>query len=142
MTNNPYAKIKNNAIMTASPQELTLMLYDGAIKFGNQAKQAIKVGDVEKAHSLIMRVQAIIEEFQITLDMSYEVSKGMSLMYDYISRQLVEANAKKDESILEGALVFIRELRNTWKEAMKIAKLPKQNVTSIRAEQEIQAKVL
>lgn len=122
MTNNPYAKIKTNSIMTASPQELTLMLYDGAVKFGNQAKTAISNGEVEKSHQLIMRVQAIIEEFQMTLDMSFEVSEGMALMYEYILRRLVEANSTKDIEILNEALGFIRDMRNTWKEAMQIAK--------------------
>lgn len=122
MTNNPYTKIKNNAIMTASPQELTLMLYDGAIKFGNQAKKAITDGDIEKANNLILRVQAIIEEFQTTLDMKYDVSEGMALMYDFIMRRLIEANSMKDVEILEEALYFVREMRNTWKDAMQIAK--------------------
>jgi flagellar protein FliS len=128
MTNNPYAKIKANAIMTASPQELTLMLYDGAIKFGNQAKLAMGNGEVENAHNLIMRVQAIIEEFQATLDMRFEVSEGMALMYDYILRRLMEANFKKDPEILEEAIAFIRELRNTWKEAMQLVKQPTQDI--------------
>ncbi len=122
MTNNPYVKIKTNSIMTASPQELTLMLYDGAIKFGNQAKVAIENGEVEKSHNLIMRVQSIIEEFQSTLDMNFEVSEGMALMYDYISRRLFDANVNKDPKALEEALGFIRDMRTTWKEAMQIAK--------------------
>lgn len=122
MTSNPYSKIKTNSIMTASPQELTLMLYDGAIKFGNQSKAALEDGDIVKAHNLNLRVQAIIEEFQVTLDMKYEVSKGMALMYDYIKRRLIEANVSKDPEILEEALTFIRDMRNTWKEAMQLAK--------------------
>ncbi|MDF1615997.1 flagellar export chaperone FliS [Petrocella sp. FN5] len=122
MTSNPYTKIKSNSIMTASPQELTLMLYDGAIKFGNQAKVAMVEKDIEKSHNLIMRVLAIIEEFQITLDKSYEVAVGLELMYDYISRRLMEANASKDPEILEEAIGFIRDLRNTWKEAMQLTK--------------------
>ena len=122
MTNNPYAKIKNNAILTASPQELTLMLFDGAVKFGNQAKMAMAAGDYNKSHRLITRVQDIVQEFQITLDMNYQVSEGMALMYDYIARRLVDANIKKDPVILEEALGYIRELRTSWREAMKIAK--------------------
>lgn len=122
MTNNPYAKIKNNSVMTASPQELTLMLYDGAVKFGNQAKLALENSDIAKANILNLKVQAIIGEFQASLDHNYEVSEGLELMYDYIKRRLIEANVKKDVEILEEALSYIRELRNTWKEAMQIAK--------------------
>lgn len=131
MTRNPYAKIKQNAIMTASPQELTMMLYDGAVKFGNQSKMAMVEGDYQKSHQLNIRVQDIIQEFQITLNSKYQVSEGMALMYDYIARRLVEANVKKDPEILEEAIGFIREMRDTWKEAMQIAKgvkeAPKQN---------------
>lgn len=122
MTNNPYAKIKQNKVLTASPQELTLMLYDGAIKFANQAKVAMEEGDIQKAHNLILRVEAIIEEFQSTLDTSYEVAESMALMYDYIYRRLIDANMTKDPEILEEATGFIREMRQTWKEAMQIAK--------------------
>ncbi len=122
MTSNPYIKIKSNSIMTASPQELTLMLYDGAIKFGNQAKVAMVDKDIEKSHNLVMRVLAIIEEFQITLDRNFEVAVGLELMYDYISRKLMEANLVKDPEMLEEAIGFIRDLRNTWKEAMQLTK--------------------
>lgn len=131
MTKNPYAKIKQNSIMTASPQELTLMLYDGAVKFGNQARVALLAKDYEKSHNLNVKVQAIIQEFQITLDMKYEVSEGMALMYDYILRRLIEANTKKDPEILEEALGYIRELRATWKEAMQIAKGVQQAPTKL-----------
>lgn len=122
MTSNPYAKIKNTAVMTASPQELTLMLYDGAIKFGNQALLAIDNKDLEKANSSIVRVEDIIIELQTTLDMKYSIAESLDLMYDYIYRRLIEGNIKKDTEILNEAIGLIRELRNTWKEAMQIAK--------------------
>lgn len=134
MTNNPYIKIKNNAIKTASPEELTLMLYEGALKFANQGKMALLANDTEKAHNLISRVEAIIEEFQITLDMKYEVSKGLAAMYDYIQYRLIQANMKKDVKELEEVIDYIREMRDTWKEAMQIAKHPKvTNETTVSA---------
>lgn len=126
MTKNPYAKIKQNSILTASPQELTLMLYNGAIKFGNQAIIAIENKDYEKAHNSIIRVEDIIQEFQATLDMEYDVANSFAIMYDYIYRRLLEANINKDIEILEEVLGYLRELRDTWKEAMRIVKQPKQ----------------
>lgn len=126
MTNNPYAKIKQNSIMTASPQELTLMLYDGAVKFGNQAMMAIEKNDMEAAHNFIIRVQDIIAEFQATLDMEIEIAHNLDLLYDYIYRKLVEANLTKEIEPLSEAIDFIRELRNTWKQAIQLAKQPKQ----------------
>lgn len=108
--------------MTASPQELTLMLYDGAIKFTNQAKAAIEENDSQKAHALILRVENIITEFRATLDMTYKISESFEMMYEYIYRRLIDANIKKDNNILDEVLGLLRELRDTWKEAMKLAK--------------------
>lgn len=124
MTNNPFAKIQQNSILTASPQELTLMLYNGAIKFTNQAIEAIKMKDMPLAHEKIIRVQDIILEFIASLDHKYSVADDMELMYDYINRRLIEANLQKDIEILEEVNEFLREFRDTWKEAMEIVKQP------------------
>jgi flagellar protein FliS len=125
MKNNPYAKIKQNSILTASPAELTLMLYDGAIKFTNQGIMGINDKDYEKAHQSIVKAKNIIKEFQITLDRKYEVANDFDIMYDYIYRRLTEANIKKDTEILEEVLVYLRQFRDTWKEVMQLAKQPK-----------------
>ncbi len=119
-------KIKQTQIMTATPAELTLMLYDGAIKFSNQAILAIREGDVEKAHKLIIKVENIIKEFQITLDDRYPISKDLNIMYDFVYNTLVEANISKDEKKVDDALYIIRELRDTWKQAMKISSTKEQ----------------
>ena len=122
MTNNPYMKIKRNAVYTASPQELTLMLYNGAIKFCNQGIRSIEKNEVEEAHKAIRRVQDIILEFRITLDRRYEVANGMDLMYDYVYRRLSEANVTKDAETLREVLGYLRDFRDTWKQAMNLAK--------------------
>ena len=82
MQNNAYAQYNKNKIMTASPQELTLMLYDGAIKFCNIAMAGIEEDDIQKAHNNIMKVQAIIEEFQMTLDFKYPVANDFNNVYN------------------------------------------------------------
>lgn len=138
MTNNPYAKIKQNSIMTASPQELTLMLYNGAIKFANQAVQAINDGNIQLAHAKIIRVEDIIQEFRLTLDFEYEVSKDMDLMYEYMNHRLVEANIKKDTEIVDEVIVLLREFRDMWKEMINItknAKTPNVNELELVAKQ-------
>lgn len=122
---NAYNNYRNNVIMTASPQELTLMLYDGALKFCRQAMLAIDEGKIKEAHEYIVRVEDIIEEFQATLDKKYEISSNLELLYDYIYRRLVEANIQKDKDILEEVYGLIKELRDTWKEAMKLSKVQK-----------------
>lgn len=119
--NNPYAQYNRNKIMTASPQELTLMLYDGAIKFNNIAITAIEENDVQKAHNNIMKVQRIIEEFQMTLDFKYEVANDFNNVYNYIMQRLREANMTKDKEILEEVSTHLHTMRDTWKEAMKLA---------------------
>lgn len=118
---NPYAQYNNNKIMTASPQELTLMLYDGAIKFNNIAIAAIEEDDIQKAHTNIMKVQRIIEEFQMTLDFKYEVANDFNNVYNYLMTRLREANLNKEKEILEEVSIHLHTMRDTWKEAMKLA---------------------
>ena len=111
---------QKNAVQTASPAKLTLMLYDGAVKFTNIAIEAIEAGDNEKAHNNIVKAQNIIVEFRSTLDMKYTVAKDFDVVYDYIYRRLVEANMKKDKDILVEALKHIKTMRDTWREVMKL----------------------
>jgi len=113
-----YESYKNNSVMTAKPEELTLMLYEGAIKFNNQAMVAIDEKNMQEAHRLITKVEDIILEFKSTLNMDYEVSKNMYDMYDYIYRRLTEANVKKDKSALVEIHEYLQGFRDTWKEAM------------------------
>lgn len=118
--NKAAMQYQRNAIQTASPAKLTLMLYDGAIKFANMAIEAIDKGDIEKANNNIIKVQNIIVEFRSTLDMKYPVAKDFEVVYDYIYRRLVEANVKKDKAVLEDALHHIKTMSETWKEVMRI----------------------
>ncbi len=120
MTGNPYAQYNQNKILTASPAELTLMLYEGAIKFCNIAIMGIEQGDVSKAHNNIMKVQKIIEEFQITLNFKYEIANDFNNVYNYLMRRLREANMTKDKEILEEVDEHLHTMRDTWKEVMRL----------------------
>ena len=120
MTGNPYAQYSQNKILTASPAELTLMLYDGAIKFCNIAIMGIEQNDVQKAHNNIMKVQKIIEEFQLTLNFKYEIANDFNNVYNYIMKRLREANMNKDKEILEEVLEHLHTMRDTWKEVMRL----------------------
>lgn len=122
ISNNGYNQYKENSINTATPEELTLMLYNGLVKFIMQAQAAIDSKNIEKAHKSIIRSQDIIREFQVTLNMNYEVSHNLAQLYDYMYRRLLNANLKKDKEILEEVLWFAKELRDTWAQAMKLAK--------------------
>ena len=117
---NAYAQYNNNKVLTATPAELTLMLYDGAIKFCNIAIMAIEQKDVEKAYVNIMKTKNIITEFIITLDHKYPVAKDFENVYTYLKQRLHEANMTKDKEILEEVLGHLRTMRDTWKQVMEL----------------------
>lgn len=119
---NAYQK---NAIMTASKAELTLMLYDGAIKFCDIALSGFEKKEYEKINTNLKKAQAIITEFRATLDCKYPVWEDFERVYDYIYRCLIDANIHKDEEKLQEALKYIREMRDTWKEVMRLNKAGK-----------------
>ena len=127
IANRGYDAYAKNKILTASPAELTLMLYEGAIKFCNIALVGIEESDVEKALIYIQKVENILWELHETLDPKYEVSKDFSNVYNYLMDRLIEANMKKDKEILEEALGHLRTMRDTWKEVMQQNKLAKAN---------------
>lgn len=119
---NAYSQYNNNKVLTASPAELTLMLYEGAIKFCNLAEMGIEQQDIQKAHTNIIKVQKIIDYLRQTLDMKYEVAQDFENIYSYLSQRLVEANIKKDIEILKEVNTHLHSVRDTWKEVMKAVK--------------------
>ncbi len=127
---NPYAAYANSKIMTASPAELTLMLYDGAIKFCNIAIMGIEEKDIEKSHNNIIKVERIVREFLNTLDHRYPVAKDFENVYNYLIQRLHEANIKKDAEILQEVLKHLRTMRDTWKEVMRLNTPAGQNQVS------------
>lgn len=119
---NSAAAYNMSKIATASPAELTLMLYEGAIKFCNIAILGIEQNDYEKANTNIQKCRDIIVELKTTLDHKYPVAKEFDLIYEYLFNLLVQANMKKDIEVLEEVLEQLRELRDIWKEIMRSAK--------------------
>ncbi|MBP3458836.1 MAG: flagellar export chaperone FliS [Lachnospiraceae bacterium] len=118
---NPYAKYQNSKILTASPAELTLMLYDGVIKFVNIAIGAIDEKNYEKANNNIIKAERIIDHLSATLNDKYPVSKDFENIYGCIMQALIQGNIKKNKDELERALEYTRMIRDTWKEVMKLA---------------------
>lgn len=115
---NMAQQYNRNKILTATPAELTLLLYEGAIKFCNIAQVAIEKNDTEKAHTNIVKAEMIIEELQSTLNRKYPVAEDFDNVYKYIYSLLVDTNMKKDTQVLDQALVELRGMRDTWKEVM------------------------
>ncbi len=121
MPNNAYQQYKQAQYETASPEKLLLMLYDGAIKFGGQAKEGMNDNDYELANEKIKRVQSIINELMVTLDMDQggEIADNLYNLYEYMNRRLIQANIRKDPEIVEEVLDLLREMKEAWEGAAK-----------------------
>ncbi len=143
---NQYQQYQRSRILTASPAELTLMLYDGAIKFCNIAIMGCEKKDIETAHNNIVKVQKIVDEFRMTLDMKYPVAQDFERIYVYLARRLVEANMAKDPEILREVNQHLHSMRDNWKKVMDVnaGKAPAEEAVSeeeARARKEAAAKL-
>lgn len=118
--NQPYQAYQQNSVQTASPGELTLMLYNGCLKFIKLAKRAIDNEDVENKNLNIQKAQKIIQELMVTLNPEYEISKQMMPLYEYMHYQLIQANTKNDSALLTEVEGLVVEFRDTWKEVIKL----------------------
>lgn len=122
MSYSAFNQYKQNTVFSATPEELTLMLYDGAIKFMNIAKYSIENKDIQKSHEALIRAQDIIIELNASLNMDYDVANNLRSLYNFVMDKLIDANIDKDEKNIEEALDIVTDLRNTWKEAVKEVK--------------------
>lgn len=117
---NPYQQYARSSVMTASPGELTLMLYDGCIKRLRLAKEAIDNHNIESAHTNLVKAQDILEHLTITLDMRYEIANQLFSLYQYMQTRLREANIKKSTEGIVEVIGLLTELRDTWQQAVRI----------------------
>jgi flagellar secretion chaperone FliS len=120
--NNPYQAYQQNSVSTASPGELTLMLYNGCLKFIKQARQAIQQKNTQEKNLNLQKAQRIIQELMITLNPEAAVSESMMSMYEYMNRRLVEANISNDLVILAEVEEYVTEFRDTWKQVIHSAR--------------------
>ncbi len=121
--NKNAAKIyRQNAIKTASPAELTLMLYDAAVRFCDTAIETMENDkkNIQKINNYMKKAEDAIIELRMGLDMNVPVAKEFDTVYDYIYRRLVEGNMQKDPEIVKEALKHIKNMRDTWKEVMRL----------------------
>lgn len=113
---------KQNSVTTASPGELTLMLYNGCLKFLTKAKKAIQDNNIQEKNTNIQKAQAIIHELMSTLNMDYDISNQMIPLYEYMKRRLMEANIKNDTAIIDEVIGLTTEFRDTWKQVIQITR--------------------
>ncbi len=119
---NPYQTYQRQAVTTSSPEELTLMLYQGMVKFIRLSKMALQNNNMQECHRNNLKAQDILNELMVTLNKEYAVADSLLPMYDYMNRRLIEANLKKNIEILEEVEGFAAELTETWSTAMKLTK--------------------
>ncbi|MGN7399549.1 flagellar export chaperone FliS [Cytobacillus praedii] len=126
-----YEAYQQNSVLTASPGELTLMLYNGCLKFLNQAKRAVQEKNIEAKHTNLSKAQNIISELMVTLNFDYDIAKDMRKLYDYMNRRLIEANIKNDIDIISEVEELVTEFRDTWKEALIINRKKQYNTSGL-----------
>lgn len=121
-TSKAYEAYQRNQVQTSSPGELTLMLYNGLVRFIKQAAISLEERNIEEAHTRILRAQDIVSELMVTLNMDYDISKQLLSLYDYMKQTLIEANMRKDREKLAEAEDMAIQLRDTWAQALKLSK--------------------
>lgn len=120
---NPYKQYKEQSVETATPGELVIMLFDGAIKNIRQGMNAVTAHHVELAHNSIVKAQSIFEMLRNCLDHNYEISDSLGQLYAYMIERLVYANVHKEIEPLQEVLTFAEELRATWQEAERRSRM-------------------
>ena len=122
---NPAEQYRRQQILNAPAEQLTLMLYNGCLKFIDDGRAALVEKNYEEANNLLQRAQRIISEFRLTLNMDYEISHQLFPLYNYIYDRLVEGNIKSDLAQIDEAKSLITDLRDAWVEAMRKARFEK-----------------
>ena len=122
MVNTAADAYKRQQVMTATPEALTLMLYNGCLKFIKEGVEALAEKHYETANESLQKAQNIISEFRVTLNMDYEISHQLLPLYNYAYDRLVEGNMKSDPTIIAEASDIMTELRDAWAQAMKKAR--------------------
>ena len=122
MVNSAAEAYKKQQVMTATPEALTLMLYNGCLKFIKEGVEQLAEKNYEASNISFQKAQNIISEFRITLNMDYEISHQLLPLYNYAYDRLVEGNMKSDPALIQEATDIITELRDAWAQAMKKAR--------------------
>ena len=122
MANSAAEAYKKQQVMTATPEALTLMLYNGCLKFIKEGVEALEEKNYEASNISLQKAQNIISEFRVTLNMEYEISHQLMSLYNYAYDRLVEGNVKSDPTIIQEVTDIITELRDAWAQAMKTAR--------------------
>ena len=116
---------RQQRILNAPPEHLTLMLYNGCLKFIDDGRAFLEQKNYEEANNSLQKAQRIISEFRLTLNFDYEIAHQLLPLYNYIYDRLVVGNIKSDLAQIDEAKGIVTELRDAWFQAMKSARLEK-----------------
>ncbi|MFT8872871.1 MAG: flagellar export chaperone FliS [Sporolactobacillus sp.] len=119
MSQNAYKAYQRNSVLTATPGELTLMLYNGCVKFIRQGRLALNAGDMERKNEYLLKAERIVQELIATLDRKQAVTENMLSLYEYMYRQLIAANMKNDVAALDDVEKLAVTFRETWKQVIE-----------------------
>lgn len=119
MINNPYDQYKQQGVLTASPTELVVMLYEGCIKQLKLSKIFIEEKNYEGANNAIKKAEDIVTELVMGLDFNYEMARDLLNIYEFVQRSLLELNATKDPEKIEPIIGILEDLRSAWVEVAK-----------------------
>lgn len=116
-TQNAYKTYNQDKVLTASPIELVIMLYEEAIKQLKMAGFAIEEKKYESANKHLIKVQDIISELIKCLDLQYDIGQELLRIYDFLLNETVQINLKKDKTRIEPVVNMLTELKTAWIEA-------------------------
>lgn len=137
---NAYSQYQQNQILSASPEQILLMLYDGAIRFNRQAMRGLEEEHLGNFHHGIKKTMAIITEFSNSIDHAIggEIAENLDALYNFMIRELTYANLHKDMEKLRTVDTLLVDLRATWGEAVEInkAQIPLQQMVARVAKNE------
>lgn len=124
---NGYVQYREQSVMTASPGDLVLMLYDGCLRQMRLARLALEPSDgqvtaVEEAGIALKKAQDIVMELINGLDFNYDIARQLFRLYEYVDHQLIQANIRKDVKLIENLEEIMTELRTTWEQAIQISR--------------------
>lgn len=110
------ARYRQSQVETASPAQLLLMLYDGAIRFLTIAREKMATGEIEPRHTNLLKTQSIIAELLSSLNMRKggDLAVNLQRVYTYMLQQLVEANLRDDPKPIDNVLTMLCDLRDSW----------------------------
>lgn len=119
MTTNPYETYKQQSVLTMTPGQMLVAVYDELIKQLNIAIISFEKSDIAEINRSLLKSQRIINELRGTLNHDYEISKNLEDIYNFFNRAIMNANVKKDPADLKDVLQMVTELRDTFSEADK-----------------------